>query len=122
MASNNTTLWQTIVFLFLSKFVKQADQPFAQKQLVNAKNIELASRFAGMVGDKTDDGKRKLTLLKALKKLEKEGFIQRLDEKTLQLSEEGFTRMQSEVQTAMTKIAQSFPDSAAKADKPAPQL
>ena len=111
MASHNNELWQTIMFLFLSKFVKQANEPFAQKQLINAKNVELASRFATMVGDTTAEDKIKLALPKALKQLEKSMFIQRLDETTLQLSDEGLTKMQTELQTAMMKIARDFPES-----------
>ena len=110
MASYNKQLWRTVTFLFLSKFVKQANEPFAQKTLINAKNVELASKFTEMVGDTTAQNKIKLTLIKALNLVEKEGLIQRLDETTLQLSEEGFSTMQTEVQTAMIKIAQNFPE------------
>jgi len=116
MASYNKNLWQTVVFLFLSKFVKQALTPFPQYDLINDKNIELATRFTQMVGDTTDKKKVKFALLKALRNLEEEELILRLDEATLQLSKGGFTKMKTEVATAMQKIAQSFPESTTKED------
>lgn len=121
MASHNKQLWQTVLFLFLSKFVKQADQTFAQKQLINAKNVELASRFAEMVGDSTSEDKIKLTLIKALNLLEKDGLMLRVDETTLRLSNDGFVLMQNEVKTAMTKISQNFPETKVQ-EKPAPAV
>ena len=121
MASHNKQLWQTVLFLFLSKFVKQADQTFAQKQLINAKNVELASRFSEMVGDSTSEDKIKLTLIKALKLLEKDGLMLRVDETTLRLSNDGFVLMQNEVKTAMTKISQNFPETKVQ-EKPAPSV
>ncbi|MEA3465457.1 MAG: hypothetical protein U9R29_05545 [Thermodesulfobacteriota bacterium] len=121
MASHNKQLWRTVIFLFLSKFVKRANEPFAQKSLINTKNVELASKFTEMVGDTTAENKIKLTLVKALNLIEKEGLIHRLDETMLQLSEEGFSTMQTEVQTAMTKIAQNFPETKVK-EKPAPAV
>ncbi len=111
MASPNESLWQTVIFLFLSKFVKQAQIPFPQQDLINDKNIGLASRFAKMVGDSTDEKKIKFALLKALRTLEKEELILRLSETTLQLSDTGFAKMKTEVAAAMMKIAQSFPES-----------
>lgn len=111
MALFNDDLWQTVNFLFLSKIVKQANISFAQEELINVKNIELAKRFTEMVGDTVDNKKIKFALLKALKQLEKENFVLRLNEETLQLSNDGFTKMQVEVKTAMMKIAQSFPES-----------
>ena len=69
MASHNNELWQTVIFLFLSKFVKQANEPFSQKQLVNTKSVELARRFSEMVGDTTEESKIKLALFKALKQM-----------------------------------------------------
>lgn len=110
MASHNHALWQTVIFLFLSKFIREANVEFAQKQLINAKNVELAQKFAEMVGDTTEHSKIKLSLLKALKKLEKEEWMQRIDDNTLLLSDTGFEKMQSELQTAMLKIAKSFPE------------
>ncbi len=71
----------------------------------------MAKRFTEMVGDTVDNEKIKFALLKALKQLEKENFVLRLNEETLQLSNDGFTKMQVEVKTAMMKIAQSFPES-----------
>jgi len=121
MASYNKDLWQTVTFLFLSKCVKQANVSFAQEELINAKNVELANRFVKMVGDTTDEKKIKLALLKGLRQLEKEELVLRLSETTLQLSEVGFAKMKSEVETAMLKIAQSFPESMSK-DKPAPTV
>lgn len=121
MAAYNKDLWQTVIFLFLSKFVKQANVSFAQEELINAKNVALADRFIQMVGDTTDEKKIKFALLKALRQLEKEEMLLRLDETTLQLSNNGFAKMKTEVETAMMKITQSFPESAPK-DKPAPTI
>ena len=73
MSSHNNALWQTITFLFLSKLSLQANQPFAQKMLINAKNVDLAQRFAAMTGNTSAAEKSKLALLKALKQLEKNG-------------------------------------------------
>ncbi|MEA3361688.1 MAG: hypothetical protein U9Q61_00210 [Thermodesulfobacteriota bacterium] len=115
MATYNKDLWQTATFLFLSKFVKQANVSFTQDELINTKNVDLAGRFAKMVGDTTDEKKIKIALLKGLRQLEKEELVLRLNETTLQLSDAGFARMKTEVATAMQKIAQSFPES-----KPAP--
>jgi len=109
--SYNRSLWQTVIFLFLSKFVKQADVPFPQQELINDKNINLANRFVKMVGDTTDEKKIKLALLKALRGLEKESLVLRLSETTLQLSEAGVAKMKTEVATAMLKISQNFPES-----------
>lgn len=114
MASYNKELWQTVTYLFLSKFVQQANVSFAQDELINSKNVELAKRFAQMVGDTTADKNIESALLKALRQLEKDGMVQRKDETTLQLSEDGFARMKTEVETAMMKIAQSFPESVPK--------
>ena len=121
MAPYNKDLWQTVIFLFLSKFVKQANVSFAQKELINDKNVELANRFVQMVGDTTDEKKIKFALLKALRQLEKGEMVLRLSEETLQLSDAGFAKMETEVEAAMMKIAQSFPESTAK-DKPAPTV
>ncbi len=114
MDSYNDSLWQTVIFLFLSKFVKQAQTPFSQQDLINDKNIELANRFVKMVGDTTAEKKIKFALLKALRGLEKESLVLRLSETTLQLSDAGFAKMKTEVEAAMLKIAQSFPESTAK--------
>lgn len=114
MDSYNKNLWQTVIFLFLSKFVKQAQTPFPQQDLINNKNIDLASRFVKMVRDTTAEKKIKFALLKALRGLEKEAVVVRLNETTLQLSDAGFAQMKNEVETAMAKIAQSFPESTAK--------
>ena len=111
MASYNKDLWQTVIFLFLSKFVKQANVPFSQGTLINAKNVDLANRFIQMVSDTTDEKKIKFALLKALRELEKEEMVLRLSETTLQLSDAGFAKMKTEVETAMMKIAQNFPES-----------
>ena len=116
MDSYNRSLWQTVIFLFLSKFVKQAGIPFSQQDLINDKNIDLANRFVKMVGDTTDEKKIKFALLKALRELEKGLFILRLSETTLQLSEAGVAKMKTEVETAMLKISQSFPESTPKED------
>lgn len=121
MTSYNKGLWQTVTLLFLSKFVKQAKVPFAQAELISARNIELASRFAKMVGDTTDEEKIKFVLLKALGQFEKEGVVLRLSETTLQFSDNGFAKMKLEVETAMLKIAQNFPGSAPE-DPPAPTV
>jgi len=122
MATHNVALWQTVTFLFLSKFSPQANQPFAQKMLINAKNVDLAQKFAEMVGDTTESGKIKLALLKALKQMEKQGFVERIDENTIQISPSGAEKMTSEVEAAMRKIAESFPDtSAAKKQTPTAQ-
>ena len=112
MASFNKELWQTVVYLFLSKFVQQANTPFGQKELINAKNIDLANRFVQMVGDTTEEKKIKFALLKGLRQLESDGMVERLSEESLQLSDAGFAQMKLEVETAMQKIAQSFPESA----------
>jgi hypothetical protein len=109
MASSNQDLWQSILFLFLSKFVKQANTPFARKDLINAKNVELAGKFAEMVGDKTPAEKMKLTMNKALKSLVKHGFAQEIDDATLQLTDSGMVKMHEELKIAMAKIAQNFP-------------
>jgi len=114
MTSYNRDLWQTVTYLFLSKFVKQANVSFAQDELINVKNVELAKRFAQMVGDTTDEKKIKPALLKALRLLEKEEMVLRLNEATLQLSDDGFARMKTEVNTALMKISQSFPESVPK--------
>ncbi len=114
MAPFNSELWQTVVYLFLSKFVQQANVPFAHEMLINAKNIDLANRFARVVGDSTEEKKVKFALLKGLRQLESEGMVERLDETTLLLTTAGFARMKHEVETAMEKIARSFPESAAK--------
>ena len=119
MAPFNQDLWKMVVFLFLSKHVKEANVPFPQKELINEKNIDLASRFVEMVGDTTEIKKIKFALLKALRQLEKENMILRLSEETLQLSGEGFIKMRGEVEMAMTKSAQNFPESKVE-DKPAP--
>jgi len=111
VATHNEDLWSTVIFLFLSKFVKQANVPFMQEELINTKNVDLAGRFAKMVGDTTDEKKIRLALLKGLRQLEKEKLVLRLNETTLQLSDAGFARMKTEVATAMQKIAQSFPES-----------
>ena len=121
MASYNKDLWQTVIFLFLSKFVRQAKVPFSQKELINAKNVELANRFIQMVGDTTDEKKIKFALLKALRQLEKEELVLRLSEESLQLSDPGFAKMRLEVETAMMKIAQNFPESMPK-DNPDPTV
>jgi hypothetical protein len=120
MASHNNALWQTVIFLFLSKFIRQANVEFGQKQLINAKNVELAQKFAEMVGDTTENSKIKLALIKALKQIEKGGWLQRIDDNTLSMNDEGFEKMQSELQTAMMKIARDFPDSAPQ--QPAPTM
>jgi len=117
MTSYNKGLWQTVTYLFLSKVVNQAKVDFDQDELINEKNIELAKRFVQMVGDTTDEKKIKFALLKALRLLEKDGMVVRLNETTLQLSDDGFARMKTEVNAAMMKIAQSFPESVPK-DKP----
>ncbi len=114
MTAYNENLWQTVLFLFLSKFVQQAQTPFPQQELINEKNIDLANRFVKMVGDTTEEKKIKLALLKALRGLEKEGLVLRLSETTLQLSNSGFARMKTEVAAAMEKISQSFPESIPK--------
>lgn len=121
MAAYNKDLWQTVIFLFLSKFVKQANVSFAQEELINAKNVALADRFIQMVGDTTDEKKIKFALLKGMRALEKDKLLLRSDEITLQLSDAGFARMKTEVESAMMKIAQSFPDSTPE-DKPAPTV
>lgn len=110
MATHNTAFWQTTIFLFLSKFVQQPNVEFGQKQLINAKNVELAQKYAEMVNDATEKSKIKLALLKALKQIEKKEWLQRADESTLSLTEDGFKKMQEELQAAMLKIAASFPD------------
>lgn len=110
MTSYNKDLWQTVIYLFLSKFVKQANVSFGQEELINSKNVEMATRFAQMVGDTTDEKKIKFALLKALRLLEKDEMVLRFNETTLQLSDDGFARMKTEVDTAMMKIAQSFPE------------
>ena len=120
MAPFNQDLWQTVVYLFLSKFVQRANAPFAQEELINQKNIDLAGRFAQMVGDTTEEKKIKFALLKGLRLLESEGMVERLSEETLQLSDEGFSKMKLEVETAMMKIAQSFPESQVKGTPEAP--
>lgn len=111
MAPFNKELWQTVVYLFLSKFVHKAQVPFAQDTLINQKNIDLANRFAQMVGDATEEKKIKFALLKGLRQLENDGAVERLSEHSLQLSDAGFNKMKVEVETAMQKIAQSFPES-----------
>ncbi len=116
MATYNQELWQTVVFLLLSKIVKEADTTFAQNLLINPRNIELANRFVQMVGDTTTEKKIKFALLKAMRELEKEAIVVRIDEESLQLSKTGFTQMKEELKTAMTKIAKNFPDSTAKED------
>ena len=121
MTSYNKDLWQTVIFLFLSKFVKQANVPFAQEELINGKNIELANRFAQMVDDPTDEKKIKFALLKGMRALEKDEMLLRSGETTLQLSDAGFVKMKTEVETAMMKISQSFPESTSK-NKPAPTV
>jgi len=120
VAPFNKDLWQTVVYLFLSKFVQQANTPFAQEKLINQKNIDLASRFAQMVGDATEEKKIKFALLKGLRLLENDGTVERLSEETLQLSEDGFKKMRLEVETAMMKIAQSFPEAQVKEPPEAP--
>jgi len=119
VASFNKDLWQTVVFLFLSKSAQQANTVFSQQDLISEKNIGLAHRFVEMVGDSTKQEKIKFALLKALRGMEKEGLIVRLSETSLQFSDAGFTKMQKELKTAMTKIAQSFPESTVK-DKSEP--
>lgn len=121
MTVYNKDLWQTVVFLFLSKFVKQANTPFAQEELINARNVELASRFIQMVGDTTDEKKIKFALLKGMRELEKDEMLLRSGETILQLSDAGFAKMKTEVETAMMKIAQSFPESTPE-NKPAPTV
>ncbi len=116
MATYNQELWQTVVFLLLSKIVKEADTTFAQNLLINPRNIELANRFVQMVGDTTTEKKIKFALLKAMRELEKEAIVVRVDEESLQLIKTGFTQMKEELNTAMTKIAKNFPDSTAKED------
>lgn len=111
MASFNKELWQTVVYLFLSKFVQKAQVPFSQAELINQKNIDLATRFAQMVGDTTEEKKIKFALLKGLRQLESDGIVERLSEESLQLSDAGFSKMKLEVETAMQKISQSFPES-----------
>ena len=120
MAPFNQELWQTVVYLFLSKFVQRANVPFAQKDLINQKNIDLASRFVQMVGDTTEERKIKFALLKGLRLLESDGTVERLSEETLQLSDAGFNKMKLEVETAMMKIAQSFPEAQVKEPPEAP--
>jgi len=114
VASFNKELWQTVVYLFLSKFVQRANTPFSQEELINQKNIDLAGRFSQMVGDTTEEKKIKFALLKGLRRLESDGMVERLGEETLQLSEDGFRKMKLEVETAMMKIAQSFPEAQVK--------
>lgn len=114
MAPFNKELWQTVVYLFLSKFVQKAQVPFSQAELINQKNIDLATRFAQMVGDTTEEKKIKFALLKGLRQLESDGIVERLSEESLQLSDAGFSKMKLEVETAMQKIAQSFPESQVK--------
>ncbi|WP_321530737.1 hypothetical protein [uncultured Desulfuromonas sp.] len=111
MASTNHELWQSILFLFLSKFVKQAQTPFAKKDLINAKNVELANKFAQMTGNTTPPEKMKNTLNKALAALQKKGLVEEVDVKTLQLTNAGWNTMHIEVKAAMTKISQEFPQS-----------
>ncbi len=121
MAAYNQQLWQTVVFLLLSKSVKEADTTFAQILLINPRNIELANRFVQMVGDTTTEEKIKFALLKAMRELEKGKVLVRIDEESLQLSKAGFVKMKSVLETAMTKIAQNFPDSTPK-ETPAPTV
>ena len=111
MAATNHELWQSILFLLMSKFVKQAQAPFARKDLINAKNVELANKFAEMVGNTTPPEKMKLTLNKALAALQKKGLVEEVDATTLQLTVAGWNTLQEEVKTAMSKISQEFPQS-----------
>nr|WP_320048595.1 hypothetical protein [uncultured Desulfuromonas sp.] len=113
MASTQNELWQSILFLFMSKFVRQAQTPFAKKELINAKNVELANKFAEMTGNTTPPEKMKLTLTKALSELQKKGLLEEVGATTLQLTEKGWSSMQEEVKSAMCKIAQEFPQSQA---------
>lgn len=119
MTSSHPDRWQTVLFLFLSKFVNAAGENIRQKDLINAKNVDLANRFAAMVGDKTPPEKVKLTLLKALKQLEKSGDLLRIDDQTLQISNAGFAKIQTRRQAAMAEIARNFPAPATPPTAPA---
>ena len=114
MTSTNKQLWQTVIFLLLSKFITNQQQQFSRKQLINAKNVELAERFANIVGDNAAVGKTKLALNKALQQLIDNGSINAVAGDTMQITDTGFAAMQQRRQEAMTKIAASFPDSSAQ--------
>ena len=112
MSTYNFKLWQTVVFLFLSKFVTSDNEPFTKKQLINGKNTQLAEKFIQMMDEKTAAGKAKLSMDKTVSKLIQQQLLISIDDDTLQLSDAGFAMMEQERNNAMQKIAASFPETA----------
>jgi len=95
--------------LFLSKFVTSATQTFAQKDLINSKNIDLGLKFAAMLGNETEEAEVKKYLKKTLKNLEQQELLQRSAAGEMNLTAAGIATMNAERARAMSKIAQNFP-------------
>ncbi|MFO7831341.1 MAG: hypothetical protein R6V18_05095 [Desulfuromonadaceae bacterium] len=114
MAKADMQVWHSVALLFLSKFITSTTQSFAQKDLVNSKNIDLGAKFAAMLGNETDDSEVKESLKKALKNLEQHELIHRSASGEMHLTPAGLAAMNTERSRAMTKIAQNFPESVAQ--------
>ena len=114
MAKADMQVWHSVALLFLSKFITSTTQTFAQKDLINSKNIDLGAKFAAMLGNETDNSEVKESLKKALKNLERHEMIQRSASGEMNLTPAGLATMNTERSRAMAKIAQNFPESVAQ--------
>ncbi|MFA6686085.1 MAG: hypothetical protein WCS16_01250 [Desulfuromonas sp.] len=109
MAKEDMHIWHSVTMLFLSKFVTSATQTFAQKDLINSKNIDLGLKFAAMLGNETEEAEVKKYLKKTLKNLEQQELLQRSAAGEMNLTAAGIATMNAERARAMSKIAQNFP-------------
>ena len=118
MSVQDQQLWRTITLLFLSKIVSSAQDSFAQKDLINEKNLDLAEKFCALRKEEIAPAQIKACMKKALKQLEQEGSLIRAKSGEISLSEAGYAQIQREKQEAMAKIATSFPSSVPTATAP----
>ncbi len=109
MAKEDMHIWHSVTLLFLSKFVTSTTQTFAQKDLINSKNIDLGLKFAAMLGNETEEAEVKKYLKKTLKNLEQQKLLQRSPAGEMNLTAAGIATMNAEHTRAMSKIAQNFP-------------
>jgi len=109
MAKEDMHIWHSVTLLFLSKFVTSATQTFAQKDLINSKNIDLGLKFTAMLGNETEEAEVKKYLKKTLKNLEQQELLQRSPAGEMNLTAAGIATMNAERTRAMSKIAQNFP-------------
>lgn len=121
MAKADMQVWHSVALLFLSKFITSTTQTFAQKDLVNSKNIGLGAKFVAMLGSETEESEVKESLKKALKNLEQQKLLQRSTAGEMHLTPAGLAAMNTERSRAMAKIAQNFPESVAQEQNSEPK-